>query len=166
MFLIAYSAKIWRTAVLKTTPVRTLAYLLVASGGVAIYLSGDVLASQLSFIAAMGASPDDFGAAAVYTYAEAVLLWPLGWAVLAGVALFIGGHRLGRPARSVLAALVAGFLASLPVLLVLMVVGVMAPNWFRVLSFLQFLAVAVVIAAVASRQSRAQRLGQATGQHR
>lgn len=162
-FLLAYAAMIWRNAVRRTAPVGTVVYLLVASGGVAISLCGGLLASQLSYIAFMNASPDDAAGAILYTYAEAALLWPLGWAVLAGAALLIGGHRLGLPVRSVLAALVAGFLTSLPFLVVLIVAGVVLPGWLRVLSFLQFLAVAVVISVVAARQSGAHRLGQVTG---
>ena len=112
-FLIAYSATIWRNATRTGTRVPTLAYLLVAPAGMATSVLGELVAAQLSLIAAMNASPDDFSRTPDEVLAATMLLWPLGWALLTGGILAIGRRRLGRPARSVLAALIAGFLSGI-----------------------------------------------------
>jgi hypothetical protein len=162
-FLIAYSATIWCDAAFYTARVATPVYVLAVLGGLAISLLGGAVASGLAFIAAVNASPDDFSSTPVYAYVLSTFLWPLGWCLLAGAALWIGRGWPGRPARSLLVALIVGFLASALISIGLIVIGVVVPRSGRVLFFLAFLAAAVVLSVAAPLRRRPHRLDRTTG---
>jgi hypothetical protein len=120
---------------------------------------------------------DDFYRTPEEASSAVELLWPLGWCILAGAILLIRRGRLGQATRSLLAALIAGFLASSLNFVVLAAIGLAWP-WldasvlgfilqlylpvlvigkFRVLAFLVCLAVAVAIWVMPLRET-AQRL--------
>ena len=162
-FLIAYSLKVWRNAARHTARVGTRLYLLVGIGGLAISLSGAFVADRVSFIVALNAPPGEFTSTSIYAFAAATFLWPLGWCIPAGAIRRVRRDRLDPPARSVLAALVAGFLTNSLIFVAVAAVGVVAPGKVRALSFLTLSAVAIAVFLAASRQSRHSRLDQTDG---
>jgi hypothetical protein len=153
-FLVAYAAAVrWRAARRGIRP-GTLSYLLAASAGVVIYLSGQVVALQLSSIAAAMAPPGDPDGTLESTWLAVVLLWPVAWCLLAVVILLAARGRLVPPVRSVVAALAVGLLVSLLTFVAQFDLGYQLPVQLRLPFFLALLTVSVGILVVASRRSR------------
>jgi len=152
-FLIGYAAMIWWLAEYQQERLRTWLYVLAASGGLAIVLFWPPVAAWLLDIMAR-TSPDGLPAWSMTPYVQSAVLWPAGWCLLSGAALVALQGRQDHTARSILAGLGAGFFAVLPPLAALVGFGFLVPDLLRVLSFLMFLAVAMVMLIIAGWRSR------------
>ena len=165
IFLIGYGATIWLIAEIGKVRLRTGVYTMGAICGLAIYLCWPLVAPILGDIVslAMLRNPSAFVDWPPGIFLEGAVLWPLGWCLLTGVILLAGGWMLTWPVRSVLVALIVGFLAVLLPMAFLIEFGLLFLDPQRVQIFLVLLVVAVGILVVASRRSRVRDLDRTVG---